>query len=268
MSRLSKPFRTALQFVGVDWSHVKRSLRAWPTFISNYRAFKRQYRASNRDFPLTNLSPYLLDRSAPGGTARGAYFHQDLHVARKVLAAQPRRHLDVGSRVDGFVAHLSLFMPVEVLDVRAIDSAVPNMTFIQADLMLPQPALEACADSVSCLHALEHFGLGRYGDPIDYDGHRKGLVAITRLLAPRGTLYLSTPIGKKQRTEFDGQRVFNVPTLIQMAAPDFDLVSISYVDDAGNLHPDLPPDHPDIPASFNCKYGCGILELRKKPPAA
>jgi hypothetical protein len=30
-------------------------------------------------------------------------------------------------------------------------------------------------DSLSCLHALEHFGLGRYGDPIDPRGHEKGI---------------------------------------------------------------------------------------------
>mgnify|MGYP000382217343 CR=1 FL=1 len=37
-------------------------------------------------------------------------------------------------------------------------------------------------DSVSCLHALEHFGLGRYGAPICYDGYFIGFKNITNLL--------------------------------------------------------------------------------------
>jgi hypothetical protein len=28
-----------------------------------------------------------------------------------------------------------------------------------------------CCDSISSLHAIEHFGLGRYGDTIDVNGH-------------------------------------------------------------------------------------------------
>lgn len=265
MSRLSKPFRTALLFLGIDWTKVKRSIRGWGPYWSNYRAFKRQYRASSREFPLGSLSPHLTDRYEPGGTARGAYFHQDLHVARKILERRPARHVDIGSRVDGFVAHVSLFMPVEVLDVRAIDSQVPNMTFRQADLMKPLPDLEGQLESVSCLHALEHFGLGRYGDPIDYDGHLKGFAAMAKLVAPGGIFYLSVPISVRQRVEFDGQRVFSMPTLLRMASAQFDVLSVSYVDGEGRLHADLPATHEGVAHTFGVQHGCGILELRKRP---
>ena len=33
-------------------------------------------------------------------------------------------------------------------------------------------------DSLSCLHAIEHFGLGRYTDPIDINIHIKGLTTL------------------------------------------------------------------------------------------
>lgn len=33
--------------------------------------------------------------------------------------------------------------------------------------------LKNSTDSLSCLHTLEHFGLGRHGDPIDPEGHIK-----------------------------------------------------------------------------------------------
>ena len=43
---------------------------------------------------------------------------------------------------------------------------MPGVVFRQADLMnpvsLPITAGEGYCDSLSCLHAIEHFGLGRY----------------------------------------------------------------------------------------------------------
>ncbi|HWF86113.1 MAG TPA: hypothetical protein VG222_14745 [Vicinamibacterales bacterium] len=53
---------------------------------------------------------------------RGHYFHQDLWVAKRIYAARPAAHVDIGSRIDGFVAHLLTFMPVTVIDVRPLDS--------------------------------------------------------------------------------------------------------------------------------------------------
>jgi len=58
----------------------------------------------------------LTDRFDPGGDASGHYFHQDLIVARRIFERDPRKHVDVGSRIDGFVAHLAVFRQVEVID--------------------------------------------------------------------------------------------------------------------------------------------------------
>jgi len=45
--------------------------------------------------------------------------------------------VDIGSRVDGFVAHVASFREIEVFDIRPITTKVPGATFIQADLMNP-----------------------------------------------------------------------------------------------------------------------------------
>jgi hypothetical protein len=134
--------------------------------------------------------------------------------------------------------------------------------FKQCDLMNPDPALTDYCDSLSCLHALEHFGLGRYGDPIDIDGHLRGFCNLHKILRQDGTLYLSVPIGP-ERIDFNGHRVLAINTILQMAKDRFDLVQFSYVDDKGDLHENTPLDFARIDANCGCSYGCGIFELRK-----
>lgn len=209
------------------------------------------------------IYPCLTDDLDQSGTASGAYFHQDLYVAQKIFEAAPRRHLDVASRVDGFVAHVASFRRIEVLDIRPLSVSIPNVTFRQADLMrLPEDLREA-ADSVSCLHALEHFGLGRYGDPLDAEGHLKGFESLAAMVEPGGRLYLSMPIGP-QRYEFNAHRVFAIATPLAMATPQFDLEHFSFVDDRGDMHRDVPITEELLRTNANCVWGCGIYVFRKR----
>lgn len=76
--------------------------------------------------------------------------------------------------------------------------------------------LENYCDSLSCLHALEHFGLGRYSDPVDPAGFERGLVNMARMLKKGGTLYLSIPIGI-ERVEFNAHRVSDPRFVIKLA---------------------------------------------------
>lgn len=231
-------------------------------FLRDLRAFRAQ-QADGAEFPMGTLYPCLDDKHAASGEASGHYFHQDLLVARRIFARKPERHIDVGSRIDGFVAHVAAFRSIEVLDIRPLHHRIPNVVFTQADLMAPSPEHLASADSVSCLHALEHFGLGRYGDPIDPDGHLKGLRGLRDLLRPGGMLYLSVPMGT-QRVEFNAHRVFALPYLLDIVRPDFEVVALSYVDDAGELHEDVAHDAAGVTDSFGCHYGLAILELRRR----
>lgn len=228
--------------------------------------YERQRLASTDPTAFTLGPPYPVfwDRGDQAGSARGHYFHQDLLVAREIFERQPRRHIDVGSRIDGFVAHVASFRDVEVLDVRPLDSAVRGITPIQHDLMALDPTYYAIADSVSCLHALEHFGLGRYGDRVDYDGWRKGLVALTAMLEPDGLLYLGVPTGEPQRVEFNAHRVFSLPFLRDILEHHFEIQRLAFVTDAGDLIPTLDPHGPGADRSFDAAYGCSIWVLRKR----
>lgn len=114
---------------GLDPLRFIRSMRGLPSFIRDWRRFCQGY--SGR----LTLVPCLHDRFEEGGVTKSEYFWQDLLVARWIHEAKPERHVDVGSRVDGFVAHVASFREIEVFDVRPITSLVPGVIFRQADLM-------------------------------------------------------------------------------------------------------------------------------------
>jgi hypothetical protein len=193
------------------------------------------------------------------GVARGAYFHQDLWAARKVFERQPVKHVDIGSRIDGFVTHCLTFREIEVIDIRPLKSAVRGLNFTQMDVMKCEQIPAEYCDSISCLHALEHFGLGRYGDPLDPNGHIYGLCGLKKLLKTPGYLLLSVPIGA-ERIYFDAHRVFDPKKLmLYMETQGFDLLSFSFVDDDGMFHEDV--DIGAVPALF---CGCGLFDLIKR----
>lgn len=239
-----------------------KNIALLPSLIKDYLKLVNQLK-SNPDFKITKLFPILSDKKDSGGLISGHYFHQDLLVAQQIFKAKPEKHVDIASRVDGFVAHVAVFREVEIFDIRPILSKVRNITFVQADLMDNSYIYDNYCDSISCLHAIEHFGLGRYNDPIDVDGHLKGLNSICRILKAGGTFYFSTPIGP-QRIEFNAHRVFSLSYLLDILQKDYELIHFSYVDDAGDLHENQILTEQHIKSNFNCHYGCGIFELKKK----
>jgi len=188
--------------LGFDPRALARAIIELPTYLGNLRRFRRSFDGNMR------IRPSLHDRRETAGAVGTEYFWQDLCVAQRVFAANPTRHVDVGSRIDGFVAHVASFRSVEVVDIRPMTASIPNISFTQADLMRPPAGLLGFTPSLSCLHALEHFGLGRYGDKLSIDGHLDGLRSLASLLAPDGVLYLGCPTGRF-RVDFDSHRVLD-----------------------------------------------------------
>jgi hypothetical protein len=246
---------------GIEPLRTISAVRNLPVTIKEYRLLKAQ-NSSDNQWKLEFRNPSLHDRHATGGTASGHYFHQDLLVARRIYERSPERHVDVGSRLDGFVAHVAVFREIVVLDIRPSNSPVKNIRFLQKDVTELDPDMADYCDSLSCLHALEHFGLGRYGDAIDVDGYIKGFRVLTSMLKPNGILYLSVPIGR-ERIEFNGHRVFSTRRILDLSSPSFELIGFSYVDDGGELHETDLSNLDKLAVDKQLEYGCGIFELRK-----
>lgn len=231
-------------------------------FYKDYLALRKQANATAAVFPFAKFYPCLDDKDADSGTASGHYFHQDLYVARRIFESNPVRHVDIGSRVDGFVAHVAAFREIEVFDVRPLKNKIKNILFKKFDFTDASCTMKDYCDSVSSLHAVEHFGLGRYGDPLDYNGHLKGLDNIYTILQPLGKFYFAVPIGK-QRIEFNAHRVFSVDYLIKLFEGKYHIDRFSYVDDAGDFFEQVSLNPADSHSNYHCNYGCGIFELTK-----
>jgi hypothetical protein len=124
-----------LSLFGID---VKSMIRSLPG-LSRFARDLRRFRALSRGAASAHgkLYPCLNDWVEPSGYASGAYFHQDLFVAQRVFAAKPRRHIDIGSRIDGFVAHLATWREIEVIDVRPNHSSAKGIVFHTADILDP-----------------------------------------------------------------------------------------------------------------------------------
>lgn len=82
--------------------------------------------------------------------------------------------------MDGFVADAASCCQIEVHDVRPISSRILGLTFRKVDLMDDQSMAAlvvsggGSCDSLSCPFTIEHFGMCRYGDPIDPTGYARG----------------------------------------------------------------------------------------------
>lgn len=257
--------RAILRNSGIHPQIILSALRGWSRYVSDRARIRREAEAAGivwgRELPM------LTEWNEASGCI-GAYFLQDQLVARWIHEANPSRHVDVGSRLDGFIGHLSVFREVDVIDIRPQPNSIHNVRFHQLDLMadLPRQWI-ASTDSLSCLHTIEHFGLGRYGDPLDINGHLRGLECLKQLVRPDGIIYLSTPIGH-ERIEFNAHRVFSAKTMIKWFQEDWTIEKFAVIDDSLKLHESILWSSPEAANHFGCHLGVGILAARRKPSLA
>lgn len=241
--------------MGFNPYQLKRNVSEAPRFIKDLLAYRRQ-QPQSFSLNYSNLYPIMTDFNGEAGWSGGHYFHQDLWAARKILEAKPSVHVDIGSRIDGFVAHVLCFMPITVIDIRPLSSDIPELTFIQDDATLLSNFEDDSVESLSSLHAIEHFGLGRYGDPVDPEACFKAMASLARVLKPGGRLYFSVPIGV-ERVEFNAHRVFAPDTILKTFG-GLKLLSFAAVDDDGHLHLEARPED-----YSRARLACGLFEFTK-----
>ena len=233
--------------------NILRSLYNLPKYYRSRKSWIKQGGKIDKEFLM------LHDFHSESGVCSGEYFHQDLLVAGFIFRNNPIKHIDVGSRIDGFVSHVASFREIQILDIRPLSiKSHQNISFLQVDIMskinLPK------TDSLSCLHAIEHFGLGRYSDEVNINGHIIALKNLISMLEKEGTFYLSCPLSKKNQVHFNSQRVFHpefIPNL-KIVKENLRLIRFDYVNEKGELLTQRKYSE-----FFNNNYGCGIYTFKK-----
>lgn len=203
-----------------------------------------------------DLYPCLLDWTHSTGFD-AHYFYQGAWLARRLSAIRPERHVDIGSDVR-VIGVLSGFVPTEFVDFRPLQVGL-NGLVCRSGNITDLPWSDATIASLSCLHVVEHVGLGRYGDPIDPEGSKKAFSELARVLSSRGRLYLTVPVGR-ERVCFNAHRVFSPQTVVR-EMPSLRLMEFSFVDDQGRFR-----EGQELSAASGLEYGCGMFLFEKPGP--
>jgi hypothetical protein len=258
-----KKVKFFFDLLGINLLKIFSNIILFPGYVKDFIKFYVLSRKVNSKFSFS-FFPILDDKYAPSGSTKGHYFTQDLYVAQEIFHEKPSKHVDVGSRIDGFVTHVASFREIEVIDIRPVDLNIDNINFLQLDFSknLDKEFLDY-TDSISCLHTLEHFGLGRYGDEIDPISYIKGLNNLSLLCKVGGSFYLSVPLGDNM-VFFNAHRTFSFKYLFELIDPLFEIKNLSVIDDNGEFHKKISLNDDRIATNFNSKYGCAIFHLIKK----
>lgn len=222
-----------------------------PRFVKHLLAYTK---ASNGEaIPILDMQPCLGDwvSSTPFDAH---YFYQGAWLSRGLAAKNVKHHLDIASSVTT-ISVLSAHVNVTFLDYRPLEVNLPGLNSIAGDI-LKLPFDESSQSSVSCLHVIEHIGLGRYGDAINPNGTIDAANELQRIVSKSGYLYISLPIGK-ERVCFNAHRV-HAPSTVVNLFPQMKLVSFSYVDDVGEFY-----ENRTLVEAENLDYGCGLFCFRK-----
>lgn len=184
------------------------------------------------------------------------YVYHTAWAARVVARLQPTKHVDISSYTY-FATIVSAFIPVDFYDYRPADIKLSGMHSGEADLC-NLPFADASIPSLSCMHTIEHIGLGRYGDPLDPLGDRRALKELQRVLAADGSLIIVVPVGSP-RIQFNAHRIYSLEMLTAeldaLKLVDWSVLGDDYA--AGLIH------QPDSQFIRQQKYGCGCFLFQR-----
>jgi len=176
------------------------------------RLFQRQFQeferlATDNRFELNwNERFPCLDDNTGMTPFDSHYVYHPAWAARIVRQINPKTHVDISSILQ-FCTILSAFVPVEFYDFRPANLTLDNLFSGKADLTNLHFETESI-ESLSCMHTIEHIGLGRYGDPLDPSGDIKAINEIKRVVRKNGSILFVTPVGKS-KILFNAHRIYS-----------------------------------------------------------
>lgn len=235
---------------------VLKNLLLSPFIIKDYLKFKAADKNPRFPTKISDLFPQIFDKTKLTSFDRHYVYHT-AWAARKVKKFNPTLHTDIASSLY-FPGIISAFVPVAFFDYRPASLHLSDLTTGHADLTQLHFASNSIS-SLSCMHTIEHIGLGRYGDPVNPDGDVKACSELARVLAPEGQLIFVTPIGKEGVIQFNAHRIYTYELVLKLFTT-LRLEEFSYVPETGTagVRENAKPE--DL---VNETYACGLFLFSK-----
>lgn len=244
------------------WLRSFYSMALWvykyPSYIRDYVAFSRMARKDGRFEPhLADSFPCLFDNTKTTGFDPHYTYHP-AWAARIVAKNRPSKHIDISSILH-FSTLVSAFVPVEFYDYRPAEVRLKGLACRKGDLTR-LPFADDSVESISCMHTIEHVGLGRYGDPLDAAGDLQAVNELKRVVKPGGTLIFVTPIGKP-KIEYNAHRIYSYDQVMSMFE-GMELREFSLVPD--DFKKEGLVEHASKDLADAQTWGCGCFWFVKK----
>jgi hypothetical protein len=176
------------------------------------------------------------------------YTYHPAWAARILAQTRPSLHLDISSTLH-FCTMVSAFIPVEFYDYRPAELNLNGLVSKRGDLA-HLPFSDDSIESLSCMHVIEHVGLGRYGDPLDPDGDLKAIAELKRVLRKGGSLLFVVPVGQP-KILFNAHRIYSYEQIASYFS-DFQIGQFALVNDFGEFTINASPME-----VAKLRYGCG-----------
>lgn len=186
------------------------SLLKYPKFFIDFKKFQELGAKDRFSVNWTDRYP-CFDEGTKFTEFDRHYIYHTAWAARILAKIKPLEHVDISSFLY-FSTIVSAFIPVHFYDYRPAEIKLPNLQMGRTDL-LKLPFANDSISSISCMHVIEHIGLGRYGEPLDPDGDLKAISELKRVLAKGGNLLFVVPIGKP-RIMFNAHKIYSYAQIL------------------------------------------------------
>ncbi len=228
-----------------------------PFVLKDYFLFQKIDKEKRFNTKLSDLYPQVKDKTIGTNFDRHYVYHTSW-AARVLYETRPQKHIDISSSLF-FSGIVSAFVPIEFYDYRPADLRLSNLKSQHGDLM-NLPFENESVNSLSCMHTIEHVGLGRYGDPLDPDGDIKACKELSRVLEKDGSLLFVTPIAENPKIEWNAHRIYSYQQVLDLF-PELKLKEFSLIPEAeskGGLIRNA-----EISLIKGEKYACGCFHFVK-----
>jgi hypothetical protein len=185
--------------------------------------------------------------------------HYVYHVAwavGKIFAAPPKVHYDISSSLY-FCSTVASITPTIFIDYRPPALTVDNLICTAGDLTDNRQWLDNQFESLSCMHVVEHIGMGRYGEPLNTLGDIVAMSNLRRAIAPGGRLLFVVPVGRPS-IFFNAHRVYSAGWIEKFFSTRLRLNEFYLIPGPTAV---APIRDCSLDAADNLEYACGCFEF-------